>query len=46
MEGKFDSTKLFSDDEDLKLITENCMPDNDYRETWKIAFKDYIDGNW
>ena len=46
IKGHFQTGTLFREDEDLRLITENCMPNNPYRDVWKVAFKDYIDGNW
>jgi hypothetical protein len=40
----FDTKKLFREDKDLSIITQNSR--GEYRERWKLALKDYKDGNW
>ena len=46
LKGKFQIDKLFSTDEDIKLLTANCMPNAPYRQSWATAFQAYVDGDW
>ena len=46
MKGIFDTANLFRTDEDIKILTANCMPNAPYRQSWNQAFKSYVDGDW
>ena len=46
LKGRFEIAKLFQADEDIRILTANCLPTAPYRRSWAQAFQSYVNGDW